>query len=846
MINYKEYEQKVYNWLNNKNKQDPNFTFSLRQNESKGAELHYFMGGEKSRYLTTTFWNIPAGNRGSLSNCISLVFMYSADYLKYNYDFLLRQTNFPKTEQNISVLNLIKSLVDPLKDSIGISSKGNREVANLEIRTRPQKKGYTNLDEMLRDIDEDLSKFIPIVNKHIAIEKKVNPEFEAHRITKEEFTEMQVKLQTRFEKYGSLKNQIKKAMNLKDEFAVWLLKKPKSNYFNNDKEKLIRYLDTYNTFFDIDIFEVSELNFKEIINEIDKEAYQDENSKFFIYSDGESNHRPRAILGKTNYYQFLKEKFKMKNNEENIFDLYLQYLKDTREGEIGEGTMEGYAETASIKIKERWNETFKEPFDSFTINLINLKKVAKLLDKGFSGYTSFRPFINQLISDFTEVETAPLNQILYGPPGTGKTFNTINKAIEIINPTFDFEQDRKIIREEYNRLVEEGQIVFATFHQSMSYEDFIEGIKPDVNAAKNVIYDITPGVFKNISECARNNWLDAKKGTIKELSFEEAFTNLKDEWEENVEMKFPLKTKGKDYTILDFTKASIHFKKFSGTTNHTMSISTLRDLFYGLKEVKHEGVGVYYPSLITKLKSYQSEELRTKEEKSYVLIIDEINRGNVSAIFGELITLIENDKRLGNKEALSVVLPYSKEPFSVPNNLYLIGTMNTADRSVEALDTALRRRFSFEEMMPKPALVKTEGQSGTVGGVIENIDLEKLLITINNRIEKLIDRDHKIGHSYFLVVDSLEKLKNCFQNKIIPLLQEYFFGDYGKIGLVLGEGFFENNIENREEVFANFTINDYDADGLSDRQVFHLLNAIDMEDNDFLSAIDLLIGNKSA
>ena len=185
-----------------------------------------------------------------------------------------------------------------------------------------------------------------------------------------------------------------------------------------------------------------------------------------------------------------------------------------------------------------------------------------------------------------------------------------------------------------------------------------------------------------------------------------------------------------------------------------------------------------------------SESVITQQEislapKPYVLIIDEINRGNVSQIFGELITLIEEDKRLGKDEALEVILPYSKEKFGVPSNLHIIGTMNTADRSVEALDTALRRRFSFVEMMPEyEALNKIQ---------FDDFHLGELLKTINSRIEALLDRDHTIGHSYFINIEpnDTEALKEAFANKIIPLLQEYFYHDYEKIALILGEGFVE-------------------------------------------------------
>lgn len=184
-------------------------------------------------------------------------------------------------------------------------------------------------------------------------------------------------------------------------------------------------------------------------------------------------------------------------------------------------------------------------------------------------------------------------------------------------------------------------------------------------------------------------------------------------------------------------------------------------------------------------------------DNDYAIFIDEINRGNVSAIFGELITLIEQDKRLGEENQLTIKLPYSKTRFGVPSNLYLFGTMNTADRSVEALDTALRRRFTFEEIMPLPHLLRNTTFNG--------FNLQKVLETINKRIEALLDRDHTIGHSYLIKINRGDTvaLKEAFQNKIIPLLQEYFYHDYEKIALILGEGFIERKEEKVQ--FATFS-----------------------------------------
>jgi 5-methylcytosine-specific restriction endonuclease McrBC GTP-binding regulatory subunit McrB len=213
-------------------------------------------------------------------------------------------------------------------------------------------------------------------------------------------------------------------------------------------------------------------------------------------------------------------------------------------------------------------------------------------------------------------------------------------------------------------------------------------------------------------------------------------------------------------------------------------------------------------------------------ENRYALFIDEINRGNVANIFGELITLIEPDKRKGMDNALSVKLPYSKSIFSVPNNLDIIGTMNTADRSVEALDTALRRRFEFVEMLPNSSLLSDIS--------CEGINLEGLLNVINNRIEKLLDKDHQIGHSYFMSKSnklSISELRDVFKNKIMPLLQEYFYGDFGKIGLVLGEGFIEENKDNT--IFAKFKYEDRDL--IDERKVYQISDLTKLSVSNFKS-----------
>lgn len=274
-----------------------------------------------------------------------------------------------------------------------------------------------------------------------------------------------------------------------------------------------------------------------------------------------------------------------------------------------------------------------------------------------------------------------LNQILYGPPGTGKTYNVVKYAVELIEgKRVDPSEEYSAIRARYENYASTGQIKFTTFHQSLSYEEFVEGIRPvvvdkygnDTNIAHadtTVIYRPYNGVFKSLCE-----------------------------------------------------------------------------------------------------KASKSPNMR------FVAIIDEINRGNISRIFGELITLIEDSKR-----GTSVVLPYSQSEFTVPSNLYILGTMNTADRSIAMLDTALRRRFDFIEMMPQPSLL----------GDCDGVDLCELLTALNERIEYYYDREHAIGHAYFMnkggCIKSLDELREVFAAKILPLLQEYFFDDYERIRLILND-----------------------------------------------------------
>jgi len=488
----------------------------------------------------------------------------------------------------------------------------------------------------------------------------------------------------------------------------------------------------------------------------------------------------------------------------------------------------------------------------------------------------------QILALYKEVQ-ADKNLIFYGPPGVGKTYNTINKALELCGDDLTG-LNRSDIKDRFEQKVDEGRIIFTTFHQSMTYEDFVEGIKPTVPKKEGdpVVYRVEEGIFRKL--CIEASFSLAKEresvATENVLDFSSAFDNFVQEIEEKLasETTIELVTKNggkvvvdgisqqgnilikhsrKDNTypvskqrlsklhaafpaLEDVSNIVQQFRSIIGGSNSTVNwavLNAIRSNNHLSAEAKQEVKKYSWDDKMQVVKSFKKEDYKGYIGQPYILIIDEINRGNVSQIFGELITLIEEDKRLGNPESIQVRLPYSKEWFGVPSNIHIIGTMNTADRSVEALDTALRRRFSFIEMPPKPELVKTEGK--TKNGIVNGIDLCILLGTINKRIEKLLDKDHMIGHSYFLSIENIGDLKSAFQNKIIPLLQEYFFGDYGKIGLVIGSKFFEiKDNQADENFFAPFE--DYDSSPLVERKVYHIKKILEMSDELFVKALNEL------
>jgi len=434
-----------------------------------------------------------------------------------------------------------------------------------------------------------------------------------------------------------------------------------------------------------------------------------------------------------------------------------------------------------------------------------------------------------------------LNQILYGPPGTGKTYRTITDAVKIANPFFgELESDRKAWTEEYQRLVKAGRIVFTTFHQSLSYEDFVEGLKPklDQGTEGDVIYEIKAGIFRKLCiEAAYAIYQLQQSPTEKPTldygdRFEAYLAHVQEVIDDEKTIKLLTKA-GRGAEIVGITdRGNIQIKHDNGERIYTVSKDRQVRLDEGIEDFDNLEGNIYtlfasiiggsnasmhwavmnavrnftppavpetkvIPTLGAKAKAVRNmtpEQYDHPQAPAHVLIIDEINRGNVSRIFGEIITLLEPDKRLGQKEALTVTLPYSRDEFGVPPNLYLIGTMNTADRSVVALDSALRRRFRFVEVPPDPEVLTENGRESSVEVGGKRFDLVDIMTAINDRVEFLRDRDHLIGHSYFLKMEDEEGVAREFATGIVPLLREYFYEDYGQLQLILGGGFITSKV----------------------------------------------------
>lgn len=473
---------------------------------------------------------------------------------------------------------------------------------------------------------------------------------------------------------------------------------------------------------------------------------------------------------------------------------------------------------------------------------------------------------------------AATNLILYGPPGTGKTYATAWEAVRLClgdNAAAPLRHDRDALMAEYRRLAGEGRIEFVTFHQSFSYEDFVEGLRPttrseqegagEQEASASGGFSLRPhaGVFKIISERARLDTGDAptkrldrskpiykialgRRGSQEDQIREgldgslihlgwggdidwsgerfDDFEEIRKEWNEkknpeasgkdpNIEMTYAFRSGLQigDYVIISDGRDSYRaFGQVTGEYHFDPAASFhphRRNVEWIWRDDNGAERAAFYPRNFRRQSAYRLDpdgidwdalesvviglnaERPLAGARPHVLIIDEINRANISKVFGELITLLEVDKRLGCENEVRVRLPYSGASFGVPANLHIVATMNTADRSIALLDTALRRRFTFRELMPdteelRRALAARQLDAGNLDG----IDLSKLMRTINERIEYLFDREHQIGHAYFTSCRSRADVEDVMRHKVIPLLAEYFYEDWSKVAAVLGDG----------------------------------------------------------
>jgi len=487
-----------------------------------------------------------------------------------------------------------------------------------------------------------------------------------------------------------------------------------------------------------------------------------------------------------------------KKTVEEIFQNCKEYFSDGKDDELAEKSTNIFLGRAveSGLIKKN-NKTFE--ISDETIYDINFFKPVLLVEEFYEKYLegskeAQKNYVKEMINQSHEFYSKPklmkypLNQILYGPPGTGKTYSTITKALDIIGVEYNsYEEAQELFQTELGKRIE-----FVTMHQSFSYEDFVQGLKPSpTEDGSGVVFKYKNGVFKEICERAHMDtaWSEANS-TLKQItnkktglvySFEDLYESIKLEIKTNGFFRAKrnnayfrikeidgdsMKTYTKDGEGKLFTLNKTTLKKFYDDPTHEMEGNN-SDYYKGILINYHEGLDQKNNN------KFSYDQTQNNNDDKFVIILDEINRANISRVFGELIALIEKDKRDGK---LTATLP-SGIPFTVPSNLYIIGTMNTADKSIALVDIALRRRFEFKALYPDPNILKNELEKN--GFSNDDIQQRVKMLTILNRIIRAKKSvDFEIGHSYFMDNDTLVNILN---KQVLPLLNEYFMYDLKKV-----------------------------------------------------------------
>ena len=492
----------------------------------------------------------------------------------------------------------------------------------------------------------------------------------------------------------------------------------------------------------------------------------------------------------------------------------------------------------------------------------------------------------------------PRNVILYGPPGTGKTYSTVRRALELIlGPEKLVGLGDKGLMALFREHQARGQIEFVTFHQAYGYEEFVEGIRPVLNQAADaqVRYEIHDGVFKRIALRAAAEGIRVE-GTLPEFdelwelfirdlnnegtrvvkgqsgkNYQLALSSQGSVWsrpcvvdgennvlsvdeghqtasKENAALYWKFRAElGPEPEKLTYEKTTALFAREKGGSggNHYTALWIVYTQLLGLSR----SAGTRKSELIDRVARVQQALDKpgpsttfsfSAQSPQYVLIIDEINRGNMSKILGELITLLEPDKRLAARNELKLPLSYTPQHrFAVPPNLHVLGTMNTADRSIALMDVALRRRFTFEELMPDAEVIRT-----ILRGLIPHKPFIELVAEVfealNDRIRFLYDRDHQLGHSYFLEISDAGSLRQVFLDRIVPMLQEYFYGAWDKICIVLGCPYDESGAPKRSDVHlldSAATVKSY-ANPIITARTFPEVKTLGFDHDDYEDRVD--------